>query len=222
MLQCLATAPWERRKTRAGQHAPIDDAAPHPGDSGTPTTETRSGARRSAPTSTCPGRGIATTHRHQMRPMWTPTRDRCACLGSFGSAAGRTTLRAGRHSTCPTRNGPPGGDWHHAGWWGPYDAERPWVNCAAMSADRGRFSTVHILGDERLYDARERLSMERHPAARRNAPVWCAHHDRAIADLAWHFVMSAFRGGYLKCLHAPTVAEWLWGRIPTGQPPSVA
>ena len=105
---------------------------------------------------------------------------------------------------------PSGGDWHHAGWWGPYDTERPWVNCAAMSADRGRFSTVHILGDERLYDARERLSMERHPAARRNAPVWCAHHDRAIADLAWHFVMSAFRGGYLKCLHAPTVAEWLW------------
>ena len=105
---------------------------------------------------------------------------------------------------------PSGGDWHHAGWWGEFDAKRSWVNCAAMSADRGRFSTTFILGDERLYDARAGLSALPHPAARRPAPVWCAHHDRAIADAAWDFVMSAFHTGYLKCLHAPTVAEWLW------------
>ena len=105
---------------------------------------------------------------------------------------------------------PSGGDWHHSGWWGSHDAERPWVNCAAMSADRGRFSTTGLLGDVRLYDVRGSLALERHPAARRDTPVWCAHHDRAIADLAWDFVMGAFHSGYLKCLHAPTVAEWLW------------
>lgn len=105
---------------------------------------------------------------------------------------------------------PSSGDWHHAGWWGTYDEERPWVNCAAMSADRGRFSTVPILNDERLYDAREGLAAERHPAARRSTPVWCAHHDRGIADMAWHYLLAAFHTGYLKCLHAPTVAEWLW------------
>lgn len=106
---------------------------------------------------------------------------------------------------------PSSGDWHRSGWWGPHEAARPWVNCATMSADRGRFSTVQILGDVRLHDARESLAALPHPAARRDAPVWCAHHDRAIADLAWDFVMSAYRTGYLKCLHAPTVAEWLWG-----------
>lgn len=105
---------------------------------------------------------------------------------------------------------PFGGDWHRAGWWGLYDAERPWVNCAHMSADRGRHSTAEVLGEMRLYDARESLAHVRHPASRRPTPVWCAHHDRAIADAAWDFVMGAFERGYLKCLHAPTVAEWLW------------
>lgn len=105
---------------------------------------------------------------------------------------------------------PSGGDWHRSGWRGSYDATRPWVNRATMSADRGRFSTVRVLGDMRLYDARKSLAALPHPAARRDTPVWCAHHDRAIADLAWDFVMSAYRTGYLKCLYAPTVAEWLW------------
>ena len=105
---------------------------------------------------------------------------------------------------------PSSGDWHRSGWRGPYDAARPWVNCATMSADQGRFATVRILGDMRLYDARESLAALPHPAARRDAPVWCAHHDRAIADLAWDFVNGPYQTGYLKCLYAPTVAEWLW------------
>ena len=79
---------------------------------------------------------------------------------------------------------PSGGDWHRSGWRGPYDPARPWVNSATMSADRDRFSTAQMLGDMRLYDGRESLAALPHPAARRNAPVWCAHHDRAIADMA--------------------------------------
>lgn len=105
---------------------------------------------------------------------------------------------------------PSGGDWHRSGWWGPYEVARPWANCATMSADRGRFSTVGILGDMRLYDARESMAALPHPAAKRGAPVWAAHHDRAIADLAWDFANAAYRTGYLRCLYAPTVAEWLW------------
>ena len=108
---------------------------------------------------------------------------------------------------------PSGGDWHRSGWRVPYDPARPWVNCATMSADRDRFSTVQMLGDMRLYDARESLAALPHPASRRDVPVWCAHHDRAIADLAWDFVSGAYRTGYLKCLYAPTVAEWLWDEV---------
>ena len=105
---------------------------------------------------------------------------------------------------------PPSGDWHALGWWGAYDAKRPWVNNAFMSADQGWHSTAAILGDARLFDCRESLAARPHPASKRSTPVWCAHHDRAIADIAWDFLNACYPLGYIQSHHAPCIAEWLW------------
>lgn len=73
------------------------------------------------------------------------------------------------------------GDWHDFCWRsGTYPPGH------ALCADAPEFGALpSILKGERTFDARPSLLQIKHPAGRRRTPVWCAHHDRAVAEVAF-------------------------------------
>ncbi len=101
------------------------------------------------------------------------------------------------------------GDWHRSCWQVPNTGVPERAHYAALSGDKDRYAPVDILEDLRLCDIREPLRGINHPAGFRSAPVWGAHHERAIADLAWHY-MCVTPGGFPMSLGPVTVAKFLW------------
>ena len=116
---------------------------------------------------------------------------------------------------------PMSGDWHKGSWsthkWEPQHAraKRPtgWGWATMTCDDPYEQRTTAILGTQRLFDART-SELFPHPAKYRNEPVWCAHHERAIADYAWLFMClsSGADKGYPKVVEPNTIDQWLWSR----------
>ena len=110
----------------------------------------------------------------------------------------------------------PGGDWHSAGWWVPCQHEGERIHFAKMSTDERWWDATKeiqdVLGTEQLADAREALDFLGHPAARRDQPVWCATHVRAVLEKAWGWMRDSERelaGTTLQCVEPTAVARWL-------------
>ena len=95
-------------------------------------------------------------------------------------------------------------DWHDFCWRSTHFPPRRAQQCS----DPEFCSAAALLGADRTFDARPSLQLLRHPAGERAAPVWCAHHDRAIVELAW-WLWNANYDAHWPI--APwTVADWLW------------
>ena len=103
------------------------------------------------------------------------------------------------------------GDWHQRGSW--FRAIEQIVPDSAtkaiMSSDFRMGAPVNIMGDQRLCDARQGLGDLGHPDAKKPSRIWCAHHERAIADTAWMW-MRDFPRIFPASVCAPTVAAFLW------------
>lgn len=95
------------------------------------------------------------------------------------------------------------GDWHNFCW---RDALFP--PRKALCADAPEFGVLpSVLKAERTFDARPSLRMLGHPAAVRRTPVWCSHHDRAVAEVAFR---NWTTGLWVRWPVAPwVVADWL-------------
>lgn len=96
-------------------------------------------------------------------------------------------------------------DWHDFCW---RTTAEP-APYAAHSGDQRHQLTSEALGEARAYDGRPSLKRVGHPAASRPGPVWCAHHDRAIVEMAWaRWSCGLFSGPFPL---APSVIhDWLW------------
>ena len=111
------------------------------------------------------------------------------------------------------------GDWHQAGWWVPVRHTSARIHYAHLND-----SPLHqcvaaelldTLADTELVDCRPALAKLPHPAGKRNRPVWCATHVRAILELAWWHMREAEArepGFTLKGVDPTTVARWLGSR----------
>ena len=108
------------------------------------------------------------------------------------------------------------GDWHRAGWWVPASHADPDIHFALLSdhdiCREALHEIIDLLGDTELVDCRPVLKELPHPAGRRDRPVWCATHVRAILEKAWWNMREEERrdpGVTLKAVDPSTVARWL-------------
>ena len=128
------------------------------------------------------------------------------------SPANYITVNAALNLSDPDE--PSSGDWHRGGWQvrAPENPRRisPGYGCVYLPCDDEQaLKTDHMLGTQRLYDARMSLYGVGHPAGGRPDPVWAAHHERAIADTAW-WTMQLTRDGYPRSATPALIAAWLW------------
>ena len=66
-----------------------------------------------------------------------------------------------------------------------------------------------MLGGFRTFDCREALRQLALPESTRPTPIWCAHHDRAILELAW----ATWHAGHYTApwpLAPSVVDDWIW------------